>query len=146
MVKTITLSNGANKQDITGGFFYIHPASGKDLAEAAKYQTNGSPKLYPFGSKPEFQPTKVAGQNAMLIIPSDDQTGGTLYPKGARAVVIEYPAAHRFFREIPCGKWECNPGETVRREDYSYVVIVADKDNLQSIIDSVNFVSTNTVY
>lgn len=142
-VKTVKLGENSSRQDITGGFFSVNiiESFGDDLSKVAHSYANvngiKSGDYYPYGLKPEFRETKVVGQNAMLIIPSSDQAG-EFYPKGTRAAIIQYPTPLKL--EEQCREWDCAPGQTTYTKTFEYIIISADKDNFQTILDSVEFV------
>ncbi len=141
LVKTVKLGENSSRQDITGGFFSVSIIeSYNDLPEAAHTYGSGyrGPNAYyPYGQNPQFKQTTVAGADAVLILPSDDQTS-EFYPKGTRAAVIKYPSPLKI--EVQCGEWECKPGQITYTKSFDYIVISADKDNFQTILDSVEFI------
>lgn len=149
-VKTVKVGENSSRQDITGGFFSLSItessdeeglSKGEELSKVAhSYANAGSIKsgdYYRYGLKPEFRETEIDGQSAILVIPSSDQTG-EFYPKGTRAAIIQYPTPLKLEEE--CREWDCAPGQTTYTITFEYIIISADKDNFQTILDSVKFI------
>lgn len=146
---TKTGSGGAIEFEIKGGFFSVIPiiSSYKDnIINTANGVTGfpdpGNAYSHGYGLNPTFKETKIDGQDAVLIIPSNDQGEGNItspkYPKGRQAVVIRYPVSLNV--EQPCYGWDCLPGKTTYTATYDYVLIEADKDNFQAILNSIEFI------
>jgi len=123
----------------TDSFFTINPIDSRDLNEAASdtANINGVNDFHPYGSTPEFKQTKISGQDAILIIPSGDQSNEE-FPRGTRAIVIKYPTPLK--TENRCREWDCAPGQTTYTTTFEYVGIAADKNNFQTILDSIEFI------
>ena len=71
--------------DITG-FFHINAMDTESIDMAVSSQAYH--KLQPFGANPTIESLQIEGQEARLILPSSDQSMGTLYQA---AIIIRYP-------------------------------------------------------
>lgn len=76
-------------------------------------------KLKPYGSFPQVKRLRVEGQEACLILPSDDQPQGMA---NEAALVVRYPR--------PVG---------IRGELYSYFILAADVGHIRHIAETVSF-------
>lgn len=144
-LKVVKVDQYTTRYDITGEFFKINviDSEGKDIsAVALTYATPRETKAreyYYYGSKPTFETTKIGGQEAVIIKPSDDQSA-EMYPKGFISVIIKNPTP--VIIKFEClDEWDCYPGGTTYDQEFDYIVVSADKRFFQEIIDSIVFLS-----
>jgi len=90
---------------------------GTSLDQAVRLMTEHM--LRPYGTNPTVETLTVAGQDARLILPSDDQPQGM---RGEAALVVTYPSP------VSMG------GST-----YRYLVLYADSDHIRGIASTVRF-------
>lgn len=99
------------------GFFGVDAVSASEETSVETIARNvANHKLRPYGTSPHIIPLSIAGQDARLIYPSDDQE------QKAGVLIASYP------RPI-----------TVGDTTYSFFVLYADVDHLQSLAESVTF-------
>ncbi|MEJ8547677.1 hypothetical protein [Brevibacillus borstelensis] len=87
------------------------------IQDAAAHEA--SHKLKPFGSRPEIRYRQADGQEAALILPSEDQDKSE---KGLALLLVRYPAP-----------------VSIRGESYLFLYLLADRDHIESIADTVQF-------
>ena len=103
----------------TDGFFQISAYAGNTLEEVC--QNEAHHVLNPYGSEPDIRQLKVGHQSACLILPSEDQ------PKemaNQAALIIHY--------QVPI---------QITNHVYSFFVLWSSTYHIQSIIDSLEFLS-----
>lgn len=103
------------------GFFQISALDGEGWSVdlAAKNEVNHI--LKPYGTKPSISKLVIQGQEARLIIPSDDQPNGM---KGTAELIIKSP--------IPI---------QISGNKYYYLLLYADKNHIKEIAKSIQFIS-----
>lgn len=90
---------------------------GRTVDEVA--QEEAGQRLHPYGSQPTIEAMQVAGRDARLILPSDDQPADM---GGQAAVIVPYPSPR--------------PIDGV---SYCYLVIWGDKGHVRQIAGTVRF-------
>lgn len=144
-LKLVKVDQYTTRYDITGEFFNVKILDSEEddiLIPARNYAAPRKTKTgeyYYYGSKPTLETTKIGGQEAVIIKPSDDQSGES-YPKGFMSAIIKYPTPLIIKQEC-LDEWDCYPGGTTYDQKFSYVVVSADKKFFQDIIDSIVFLS-----
>ena len=68
------------------GFFHINAMDTDTIDMAASSEANH--KLQPYGTQPTIETLQIQGQEARLILPSEDQSMGMQYQAG---IIIRYP-------------------------------------------------------
>jgi TolB protein len=99
------------------GFFQISAAGGNTLDEVCHNET--TQLLKPYGSNPTISKATINGQQACYILPSSDQP---VDMKHQTALIIRYP------RPV-----------TLSSQTYSFLVIWSDKEHINSIAVTVEF-------
>lgn len=104
----------------TDGFFGIAAGgtASTSLDEITKTET--SHILKPYGSKPYVQQIRIDGQDARLIMPSEDQDASM---HGQAALIVDYPEPI-----------------TIGSQTYAYFVFWADRAHIQDIASSITFI------
>jgi TolB protein len=114
--------NNANPPDRfegSDGFFAISAVAGVDsIDEVASWDAYH--KLKPYGSDPATEKLTIAGQDARLILPSQDQSADM---KGQASLIVRYPSP-----------------VTIKNQEYRYFVLWADKDHIKSIGETIKFI------
>lgn len=106
------------RYDGTDGFVLWSVMNGGDsLDEAAQF--DASHKLRPYGSRPSITPTEVQGQEARLILPSEDQDPSF---ESTAALIVRYPSP-----------------VSVRGTEYRYLKLLADKGHIEAIARTLRF-------
>lgn len=102
-------------------FFMLSASNANTIDQAAGFEANH--KLRPYGSNPTVTKTQVHGQDARLVIPSDDQAP----EMGSQtALIILSPEPIQ-----------------IAGTSYKYLVLWADKDHMQAIASTLRFGSSN---
>ncbi|MBI2954962.1 MAG: zf-HC2 domain-containing protein [Chloroflexi bacterium] len=102
------------------GFFTLSASNANTIDQAAEAEANH--KLRPYGSKPTVAKTQVQGQDARLIMPSNDQPAEM---DNQAALIILSP----------------RPIQIVGTS-YKYLVLWADKDHIEAIAGTLLFASS----
>jgi len=100
------------------GFFSFMSATEKDINEVCKDLAYH--KLNPYGSQPKIESSQIQGQDACLVIPSEDQPESE---EGAMALITAFPQS-------------INISGT---EYYTFVLIV-DKNHMEKIAKTFKFI------
>lgn len=101
------------------GFFLIAAVAGVDsIDEVAGWDAYH--KLKPYGSEPTIEKMTIAGQDARLILPSQDQPPEM---NGQAGLIVRYPSP-----------------VTINNQVYRYFVLWADKDHIKSIGETIKFI------
>lgn len=101
------------------GFFLVAATAGGPEGIDGAADAEANHVLKPYGSNPTIEKLTIAGQDARLIMPSDDQSADM---KGQAGLIVKYP----------------NP-ITIKNQTYKYFVLWADKDHIKNIGESVKF-------
>lgn len=101
------------------GFFQVGATDGKNLSIDQVAKNDASHDLYPFGRYPKITKLTIQGQDARLIMPSEDQSSS--FSKQAE-LVIKYPKPVNINGNL-----------------YSYLVIWADIDHINEISSTIQF-------
>ena len=101
------------------GFFQISAVSGigLNIDQLAKLEVEH--KLLPYGAEPVVEDLLIAGQEARLILPSEDQNTEMDNQAG---LLIKYPTQ-----------------VVIKGEGYDYFVLWADKEHIRSIGETIKF-------
>lgn len=101
------------------GFFHISAMSGLGMSIDEAYKLEAEHKLNPYGSNPEIKDLNIDGQEARLILPSEDQPEEM---QGQASLVIEYPSPMSIGGNI-----------------YGYLILWADKEHILQIGNTIEF-------
>lgn len=99
------------------GFFMLSASNANTIDEAAQFEANH--KLRPYGSNPDVRKMQILGQDARLIMPSDDQAP-EMHNQAGLIVVSPKPIQ-------------------IGGSSYKYLVLWADKDHIQTIASTLRF-------
>ncbi len=113
--------NYSHRYDGDDGFFQINAFDGKDMDidKVAEFQV--SHKLKPFGNNPSIIKLTIQGQEARLILPSQDQVKDF---ENQAEVIVTYPKAIE-----------------INESFYYYFILYADKDHIQTIAKTIEFIA-----
>lgn len=102
------------------GFFQINAFDGEamDIDQVANHQV--SHQLVPYGSNPTITALNIDGQEARLIIPSEDQEKEF---DNQAELIVTYPKPKK-----------------IRSEEYYYFILYADKYNIENIAKTIEFI------
>ena len=103
------------------GFFGIDAIGAAGILsveDGARWLASSS--LKPYGSKPEISTTTVDGEEAALVLPSDDQPPEK---NGEAALVIKYPAPI-----------------SIASNTFSFFMLYGDKNNIDDIASKLKFI------
>lgn len=81
-----SLDTGETRFAAINGFFGINAMDADGIDEAAAAEAEH--RLQPYGSQPTIETLQIQGQEARLILPSDDQPAGM---QNQAAIIIRYP-------------------------------------------------------
>lgn len=101
------------------GFFQVNAGTGGSLDDVAR--SHAEHKLKPYGSQPSIIPLQVAGEEARLIWPSDDQPNAM---GGQAQLLVRYPRP----RDLP-------------GDIYPHFILWADKQHVYAIARSIQFLT-----
>ncbi len=101
------------------GFFQLDAAGGVGVTIDKLAEAEANHKLQPYGSKPTIEKLQIQGQEARLILPSDDQPKGM---KGQAGLIVRSPKA------ISIGK-----------DTYDFLILWADKGHIREIAQTLQF-------
>jgi hypothetical protein len=104
------------------GFFQFNAISGDGLNIDKVANNEANHKLKPYGSSPSISKMTIQGQEARLIMPSEDQPKE--YKQQAE-LIVKYPNA-----------------VTINGNSYAYFVLSADKSDIVEIAKSLKFLQT----
>lgn len=110
-----------NRYEGEDGFFQISAYNGQNLGIDEVADNEANHKLKPYGSKPQISKLVVQGQEARLIMPSEDQPAEE---NNAAEVIIKYPK-----------------GIKISGDMYFYLIVNADKGNINKIINTIKFIN-----
>lgn len=113
-------ANSSERYEGKDGFFQIGAVNGEGMTIDEVAELDANHKLLPYGSEPKIESIKINGQEARLILPSEDQPDEM---KGQAEIIIKYPSP-----------------VTIGSGIYSYFVLWADKEHIKSIGDTIKFV------
>ncbi len=102
------------------GFFQISAYAGQSLKIEEIVQIEVNHVLKPYGSKPEITKLNIQGQEARLIIPSNDQNSDL---NNQAELIVEYPKPIK-----------------INENTYYYFILWADKYNIQEIYKTFRFI------
>lgn len=102
-----------------GGFFQIGAISGEGLSIDEVVRYDAYHKLNPYGSAPLIAKRTVAGQEARLILPSEDQPSEMNKQAG---LIVRYPDAVEIEKAV-----------------YNYFVLWADQAHMEKISSTISF-------
>jgi len=131
------------------GFFHIGAMGGDSLDEVVASEAGHT--LQPYGSQPSVERLQVAGQEARLILPADDQPAGTA---DQAALIVHYPHP-RDLSQQPAEYEYVVPGvggggsgisdvPGLAGETYAFFVLWADKTHIRAIAPTVQFIDDVT--
>jgi hypothetical protein len=103
----------------TTGFFAVTRLGGVSLTLDDATKNAYSHPTLPYGQHPVIEKLKVDGQQAKLIIPSEDQATSM---DGQAELIVEYPTPI-----------------TIAGNTYKFFILWADKNNIRSIIPTITF-------
>jgi len=107
------------KYDGKDGFFQVASISNPVLSIDKIAEEEGHNIAQPYGSSPTINKLKIQGQEARLILPSEDQSKEL---KGQSALIIQYP------KPIKTGSLT-----------YNYFIMWADKVHIEEIGNTIKF-------
>lgn len=118
----VTFQYPASWQPYEGedGFFQLSAISGEGLPIDEVYRFEAYHKLQPYGSQPKIESLKIEGQEARLILPSDDQPQEIRSQAG---LIIQYP----------------NPIQ-ISGTTYYYFVLWAEQNHIRKIAETLRFI------
>lgn len=102
------------------GYFMIGAVGGNQNGIDEVTGWNAYHKLKPYGSAPTIENLTIDGQEARLLLPSQDQPAEM---KEQAGLIIRYP----------------NP-ITINKVTYNYLELWADKDHIRSIGETIKFI------
>ncbi len=102
------------------GFFQLSAISGEGLLIDEVYRFEAYHKLQPYGSQPKIERLEIEGQEARLILPSDDQSQEMQSQVG---LIIQYPHPIQI------------SGTT-----YYYSVLWTDQNHIRKIAETLRFI------
>ena len=103
------------------GFFQVGAVGGQDSSIYEVAQDDAGHKLIPYGSSPEIKEARIKSKEFVFIYPSGDQSQEM---KGQACFIIKYP------ERIVIGD-----------DKYNYFFLWADKDHIEDIASSFNFIT-----
>ncbi|WP_379138869.1 peptidase M56 [Paenibacillus sp. sgz500958] len=98
------------------GFFQISASEGDSIDQVAEREINHV--LKPYGSKPQIESLSIEGNEAQLILPSEDQPKDMI---GQAELIIKYPQA-----------------VGIDNEDYSFFIVSADVEHIREIASTIH--------
>lgn len=101
------------------GYFILMPADFETLDAAVEAQAYGTDRYKPYGSSPTIKRMQIQGQEARLILPSEDQPENA---KGDAQLIVVYPEPIQF-----------------RGRACKYLLLSADKDHIEAIAETLEF-------
>ncbi|ADL50630.1 hypothetical protein [Clostridium cellulovorans] len=113
--------NYIEKYEGKDGFFQISAYAGKGIEIDEIAQSEASHKLRPYGNSFKITKLSIQGQEARLIMPSNDQSQEF---NNQAELIVKYP------KEI-----------NINGNTYNYFILWADKYNIQEISRTLKFVS-----
>lgn len=114
-------TNYTERYEGKNGFFQISALTGenKKIDEVVNSEINHI--LKPYGSNPRITKEIIKGQEARLIMPSNDQNKEF---KNQAELIVKYPKPIK-----------------INNETYYYFILWADKNNIQEISKTIKFLS-----
>ena len=109
-----------NRYEGKDGFFQISAYDGGNSTIDEVADDEAAHKLKPYGSNPLISEFTIQGQDARLIMPSDDQ--GEEY-KNQAEIIVKYP------KNIE-----------INGKPYSFLLLYADKNNIEKIGKTIKFI------
>lgn len=103
------------------GFFQIGAISGNEQSIDYVAENDAYHKLSPYGENPQIITTTISGQEARLILPSDDQSTEWLNQAG---LIVKYP------KDI-----------NIDGDFYSYFILWADTGHINKISKTIKFLN-----
>lgn len=101
------------------GFFQVGAINGENMSIDEVVKIDAFHKLNPYGSNPQIINRTIDGQEARLILPSDDQAEEM---KKQAGLIVKYPKAVKI-------------GDSV----YYYLILWADKSHIEQIGNTLTF-------
>lgn len=113
-----------NRYEGGDGFFQLSAISGEGLTIDEVYKFEAYHKLQPYGSQPKIESLKIEGQEARLILPSDDQAGEM---KNQAGLILQYPNSIQ-----------------ISGTKYYYFVLWADQNHIRKITETLRFIEVQS--
>jgi len=115
---------GGSRRGAEDGFVQLGAVGGGVVGLDAVVTDAVQHKLTPYGTEPTVQELRVAGQDARLVLPSDDQPEGMA---GEAVMFVAYPEP-----------------VTIDGSAYEYLSLYAAVDHIRDIADSLVFLSVSS--
>lgn len=101
------------------GFFQVGAINGENMSIDEVTNNDAFHKLRPYGTEPTIKELTIDGQDARLILPSDDQPEDMHNQAG---LIVKYPQA-----------------VNIDGSSYNYLILWADKDHIELIGNTLSF-------